>query len=254
VATWIVHLRLAENLVARIPDLDAEAFALGNVAPDSGIPDENWENFDPPPQVSHFQVPDQERWGIADIDFFQSYLSPDRQGEENVKRFSFLLGYFFHLVTDNLWTDQIGRPTMEKFKREFDADPKFIWQVKRDWYGLDLEHVRQNPGSIFWKTFIKTEYDEDYLDFMQQEAVQQRIQHIKELYQRTDDEIEEWYGRRPNKYLTEEAMDNFIDLAIEILNEIYVTLFIQNRDPTGLTSALELVTIKRIEEIFPENN
>lgn len=239
-ATWIVHLHLAEILLARIPDLDEEAFALGNVAPDSGTPDGNWENFDPPPQVSHFQVPDQERWGIADIDFFQRYLSPNRQGEKNVKRFSFLLGYFFHLVTDNLWADRIGRPTMEKFKTDFDADPKFIWQVKRDWYGLDLAHVRQNPDSIFWQTFIPAEYKEDYLDFMPKEAIQQRIQHLKGLYQRTDDEFEEWYGRRPDKYLSEEEMDKFIELTTETLFEIYESLFIHSIDPMGLKSALEL--------------
>ncbi len=52
-ATWIVHLRIAENLLACIPALDAAQFAIGNVAPDSGIPDEKWEKFDPPPEVTH---------------------------------------------------------------------------------------------------------------------------------------------------------------------------------------------------------
>jgi hypothetical protein len=43
-ATWIAHLRLAENLLERIPGLDEAQFAIGNVAPDSGIPDENGRN------------------------------------------------------------------------------------------------------------------------------------------------------------------------------------------------------------------
>jgi energy-converting hydrogenase Eha subunit F len=40
-ATWIAHLRLAENLLEKIEGLDAAWFAIGSIAPDSGIPDEN---------------------------------------------------------------------------------------------------------------------------------------------------------------------------------------------------------------------
>ena len=53
-ATWIAHLRIAENLLAEIPGLDAGSFATGSIAPDSGVPDEKWEKFTPPPEVSHF--------------------------------------------------------------------------------------------------------------------------------------------------------------------------------------------------------
>jgi hypothetical protein len=42
-ASWIVHLRIAENLLAKFPELDERQFAIGNIAPDSGWPDEKWE-------------------------------------------------------------------------------------------------------------------------------------------------------------------------------------------------------------------
>jgi len=48
-ATWIAHLRLAENLLERIPGLDAAQFAIGNVAPDSGIPTKIGKNLTHPP-------------------------------------------------------------------------------------------------------------------------------------------------------------------------------------------------------------
>jgi hypothetical protein len=48
-----VHLRLAENLLEMIDGLDGRSFAIGNIAPDSGIPDEKWESFEPPKEVSH---------------------------------------------------------------------------------------------------------------------------------------------------------------------------------------------------------
>jgi len=34
-ATWITHLRIAENLLDLLPTLDPERFAVGNIAPDS---------------------------------------------------------------------------------------------------------------------------------------------------------------------------------------------------------------------------
>jgi hypothetical protein len=238
-ATWIVHLRLAEALLREIPNLDAGSFAIGNVAPDSGMPDENWENFQPPPEISHFQDPDREPWTIADLDFFRTYLSEESGARDDAKQFSFLLGYFFHLITDNLWADRIARPTMEKFKEEFDEEPKFIWEVKRDWYGLDLEYVRENPDSLFWHTFLPAEYTDDCLDFMPQEAVETRIQYIKDLYQRRDDEIEKYWGNRPDLYLSQEEMDTFIESSSEILFDIYEALFVRNMKTNGYLSALE---------------
>ena len=57
-ASWIVHLRIADRLLEHITGLDPAQFAIGNVAPDSGRPDEKWENFDPPGEVTHYQTPE----------------------------------------------------------------------------------------------------------------------------------------------------------------------------------------------------
>jgi hypothetical protein len=240
VATWIGHLRIAENLLDMIAGLDAESFAIGSVAPDSGIPDENWENFDPPPSVTHFKTSPHSKWAMADLDFFRGYLSPIENVIDDRKRFSFLLGYFFHLVTDNMWAERIGHPIQERFKVEFENDSKFIWQVKRDWYGLDFEHIRNNPKSIFWRVFLGAEFKNHYLDLMPREAVQQSLEYIKELYQRADDEIEEWYGKRPNKYLSESEMDQFIESATTFLYDVYEGLFVQKLKPAEATTVLDL--------------
>jgi hypothetical protein len=102
-ATWITHLRLAENLLGMIDGLDVHSFALGNIAPDSGIPDEKWENFTPPKKVSHFIVPtEDDAWRIADLEFYRGYFLPELWDGDGSQRYSFLLGYYFHLVTDNL--------------------------------------------------------------------------------------------------------------------------------------------------------
>jgi len=117
-ATWIVHLRLAENLLEWIDGLDQACFALGSIAPDSGIPDEKRENFDPPPEVTHFRKDPERTHPYADLEFYRRYLEPLNPRKEDPKRYAFLLGYFFHLITDNLWSTEIGGPAQERFAAE----------------------------------------------------------------------------------------------------------------------------------------
>ncbi len=81
-ASWIVHLRIAENLLGLLPHLEPDRFAVGNIAPDSGIPDEKWENFTPPPWVTHFGVQSSSHRQLADLEFYRRYLLPLR-GQEN---------------------------------------------------------------------------------------------------------------------------------------------------------------------------
>ncbi len=245
-ATWIAHLRLAENLLGMIEGLDAAQFAIGNIAPDSGIPDENWENFTPPKEVSHFIVPsDDDPWRIADLDFYHRYLAPLSRLDRNVERFSLFLGYFFHLVTDNLWYRQIARPTHARFAAEFKADPKFIWEVKRDWYGLDFAYVRSYPESLFWRVFLDCEYAEDYLDFMPVEGLRRQIEYIKTFYQRTDKDIEERYGKRPDLYLSQAEMNRFVEETTQRLNLIYRYLWEEGGDTSNHLTALELPTERK---------
>ncbi len=239
-ASWIVHLRIAEALLKKNNGFDAHYFAIGNIAPDSGIPDENWENFEPPPELLHFRGKENAQRKLADLKFYRQYIQPLQQEETELKQISFYWGYFFHLVTDNLWDEIIDQPTRRKFAAEFEADPKFIWEVKRDWYGLDFEHVQNNPNSIFWQVFLDCNYTQDFLPFLPREAIQERTTYIKEFYQRTDEQLKERYGIRPDKYLSETEMDGFIELAEDKLLNIYLHLTFDEPQTNGYESALEL--------------
>jgi hypothetical protein len=240
-ASWIVHLRIAEKLLAEIPGLDPAQFVIGNVAPDSGVPDENWENFDPPASVSHFH-PEQplEKIASEDLRFLRQYLDGIRLKGDPAK-FSFLLGYFFHLVTDNLWWLEIGQPTQRNYQAEFDADPRFIWEVKRDWYGLDFAHVRANLEGIFWQVFLPAEYTTHYLDFYPPEAIPRQLDYIKTYYQRQDEEVEKKLRLSGNIYLTAPEMDAFVGRAAETLLSIHEAIWHQRIPVEQQVSALELV-------------
>lgn len=240
-ASWIVHLRVAEKLLEQIPGLDAAQFAIGNVAPDSGVPDEKWENFEPPPEITHFQ----HELGVdhivsGDLLFYREYLG-DVESVSDPARFSFLLGYFFHLVTDNLWRINVFRPVREKYAKHFEDDPNFIWEVKKDWYGLDFAHVRANPDGIFWQVFLSADYTTQYLDFFPPEAVPQQLEYIKTFYQRQDEEVENKLRLSENIYLTAKEMGDFVDSAAQTILSIYDQIWNQGVLFEDHLTALDLV-------------
>lgn len=57
-ATWIAHLRIAENILKKGYGFEPKAFAVGNIGPDSGVPNEDWSNFDPPKKITHWMGED----------------------------------------------------------------------------------------------------------------------------------------------------------------------------------------------------
>jgi hypothetical protein len=236
VATWIVHLRIAEYLLGKIPGLSPAPFAVGNIAPDSGIPDEKWEKFTPPTEVTHFQAPEGCVYYSDDLGFFRRYLA---QPEPDREKSAFLWGYFCHLVTDNLWKERIAGPTIERFKARFDADPGFIGEVKNDWYGLDFVHVRNHPESLYWRVFLHCDYPKNFLDVLLPEGVRQRIEYIQTYYRRKDAETEE-ICYKDRIYLTEAEMDRFVDEAAEILERGINRLRKGERPVDRLHSILEV--------------
>ena len=236
-ATWIAHLRIAENLLERIPEIDPGQFAIGNIAPDAGIPDKKWEKFNPPPEVTHFKRSRSVHKDIADLDFYRDYLAEIAAGDTG--RYSFRLGYFFHLITDNLWTKQIGKPTTERFPEQFAADKSFIWEVKKDWYGLDHIYVREHPDCLYWRVFLDAQPVSAELDFLPPRALPRQMHHIKSYYQLNDDEIQDMM-MRPKVYLSKDEMDRFVDDSTESIYAIYLILWPTPPALGGKASALEL--------------
>lgn len=239
-ATWIVHLRMAEGLLTRIPGLDPALFAIGNIAPDSGIPDEKWEKFDPPSEVTHFSSGSNSEVSCADLVFYRQCLLPWRDQVSDAAAFAFRLGYYCHLLTDNLWSIRINQPTRRKFAARFAADQGFIWTVKKDWYGLDFLYVRDHPQSLYWQVFLNCRYDRHDLPFLRLEGVQERIRYIQEYYRsKSAAELAE-IEQRPFEYLNRAEMDGFVSSAIETVYNSYQRLWIRGEKFENQVSALHL--------------
>jgi hypothetical protein len=234
-ASWMVHFRLAENLLSRIEGLDTQMFILGNIAPDSGIPDAEWKTFTPPAEVTHFKRGP----GIfGDLDFYRGYLQ-DLSPAADAVQFSFRLGYFFHVATDNLWHRLISEPIHTRFAAEFEADPDFIWEVKRDWYGLDFCFLRDHPDFAAWQSFLAVSELPDVPDFLLAEGLRQQVEYIQTFYQRRDEKIQEYF-ERPYIYLSQAEMDRFVIESADRLYAIYDALWVQRIATDDTASALDL--------------
>ena len=167
-ASWIVHLRIADKLLNSIFNLSSTEFVVGNIAPDSGIPNEDWSVFTPSGDVSHFKTTDVD--GLKDIhlnEYVEQFFTVDQRKKYNSKQKSFYLGYLTHLLTDIMWVNKIVRPSKYKFKYLYDKDwAGWIGTLKKDWYDLDFLYIKRNPNFRAFSIYQNAVgFNNEYMDF-----------------------------------------------------------------------------------------
>jgi hypothetical protein len=223
-ASWIVHLRVADKLLDKIPNLSPTEFVVGNIAPDSGVPNDDWSAFTPSGDVSHFKTTDED--GFKDIhldEYVENFYNLNQREKYNLKQKSFYLGYLTHLITDILWVEQIFRPCRYKFKALYDQSRNdWIWAQKKDWYDLDFLYLKKNPNFRAFSIYNSAVgFENEYIDFFAQDAFANRREYIIDFYSGKRDNLDREYI-----YLKEEEMDNFIiestEKIIQILKEEYL--------------------------------
>ncbi|MBU5427575.1 zinc dependent phospholipase C family protein [Tissierella pigra] len=212
-ATWGAHIRIAEVILNQDSSLDEEYFLVGNVGPDCGEPNEDWSEFFPLKSVSHWIS---EENFIEAEKFYEKYLN--KKIDDN-KLYSFLLGYYVHLLTDIQWSNMINeKKKTDKEYKKLETDKKFIWTIKKDWYDLDHLYFRKNPNSIFHRIFKNIESFPDYLDYYPNGAIERQLKYISGFYTKYNGNPEREYI-----YLTEEEMNDFVNeksnYIIELLKE-----------------------------------
>jgi hypothetical protein len=235
--TWISHLRIAENLLQHFPGLDEVTFTFGNLSPDSGVPNEDWTAFDPPKEVTHFLQNGDGEHAIHDLVYYQKYLVGIKP-KDNIKCYSFRLGYFFHLICDIMWAKRVWAATQGQFKPLFDKDfKKAVSLVKDDWYGLDQLYVRDHPEHIFWRVIMNNPYPPSYLPFVKNEALHHQYDHIRKFYSEQGDK---WFLSIPYQYLNENMMTRIVNESIEAILIVHEKLK-GMKDFDGLESSVSLL-------------
>lgn len=222
-ATWITHLRVAENILKRFK-LEENEFLAGNIAPDSGVPNENGSGFNPPKEITHWLGKDTERGKSTNrikIDaeaFYQQYIENKIEGLRHKER-SFLIGYYVHLLTDIEWSEmhRLKQENDIGYKERLDNDSNFIREVKQDWYGLDFSYIEKHKDNVFNTKYSKIDCVEDYIDYFGEGAFTMQMKYIQDFYKTKKEDF-----KPTGRYLTMNEMNMFVKQSSEaISNELH---------------------------------
>ena len=218
-ASWMVHLRIADKLLDKIPGLSPIEFIVGNIAPDSGVPNADWSAFSPPTKISHFKTESNK----ADPDAFAAkYWTEEKRASYNEREYAFFLGYLSHLLTDVAWVEEIYYPSKVKFADLLAADPdNFIWKLKEDWYDLDFKYLRDRPGFRVFRAYLgAVGFRNDFMEEFAPDAFDNRRQYITDFYLQGRENLDREYP-----YLTEAEMDAFTDRTAKAIFDILHTKY-----------------------------
>lgn len=215
VATWGVHLRIAEKILKIHMDLDTKNFLVGNIGPDCGLPIDDRGQFNPPREVTHWF----DEKGKIRPDFFKDkYLSPI---SSNNKKRSFLIGYYVHLLTDIEWIKMYEKlKNTNKDYAKLKKYPNLIWTIKKDWYDLDHLYFRNHPNSIFFTSFQYIDTIENYLSYYPDNAIIIQVKHITKFYNNPSRNLDRNYI-----YLSLQTMHEFIEKTLIVINTKLNELF-----------------------------
>ncbi|MGF2616396.1 zinc dependent phospholipase C family protein [Rossellomorea vietnamensis] len=210
-ATWVTHFRITDELLKKNLPVSKVEFLVGNIGPDCGLIGEDGKPT-PPKEITHSHFD-----GRISSDFFYEKHFTD-EFEHFSKRFSYLLGYYIHLVTDEKWLELLADKKKERVYQEILNSPDYARTVKRDWYGLDFRYLQNHKDNIFWTDFQYITDFPEYLDFFPKGQTIKQISNITEFYQTsTISEDHEFI------YLTKVEVDKFIDETVEIVLDLLIS-------------------------------
>ncbi|MFV1949522.1 MAG: hypothetical protein ACC633_06260 [Anaerolineales bacterium] len=152
------------------------------------------------------------------------------------------MGYFFHLTSDGLWYEWIGRASKRDYADLLEEHGEGAWwMMKDDWYGIDVGYAQENRDCIFWKEIMPLNNTPLYLDFLDRDGVRDQVERIQELY---SDPPRDLLERAEFPYLSKTTMDRYVADSIEFLLEFYY-LISEGGIPDESNSFLDLFPPER---------
>ncbi|GKX66376.1 zinc dependent phospholipase C family protein [Inconstantimicrobium mannanitabidum] len=191
-ATWITHMMIVDNLFKKGINLDERGFAVGNIAPDCNVENEDWSEFTPPREVTHWMNGKSKL--TADYEsFFDEYIK-DKEFDSN-EHISFLLGYYSHLITDvefqkfvrddervkNIFNRVKSKENLYREIRGYSEDSDTLKKVFgkqnifNDIYVQEFNYLKANPNSKYNTILNRITDFPDYLDYLPKGAIARKI-------------------------------------------------------------------------------
>ncbi|MCM1118424.1 MAG: hypothetical protein NC543_03600 [bacterium] len=216
-ASWMVHLRVADKLLERLEGIAETEFVVGNIAPDSGIPNADWTAYTPSTEVSHFKTYLEDGTVQIDVEsYLGQYFTPEQRAGYDRGQYSFYLGYLTHLLTDIEWVAQVYAPSKARYPQAYEEDPhKLLWTLKKDWYDLDFLYLKKHPNFRAFQIYENAEgFVNRYMDRFARDAFDNRRQYITGFYRGGREDIEREYI-----YLTEAQAEQFVEDCVEAVTD-----------------------------------
>ncbi len=207
-ASWMIHLRIADKLLDYLFDIEREEFIMGNIAPDSGEPNEDETAYIPSKELSHYKRRGEDgRSRICPEKFAEIYLTKEKRSTYTRRQYSFYLGYYIHLLTDVMWHKEVLESTAILYSEEAKDKKEFIKKCKGDWYGQDHLFLKREPDFRAFCIYKNiTDFVNTYIDIFSERAFENRKEYIISFYSEEHPDIEREY-----LYFTQEQANGFVN-------------------------------------------
>ncbi len=193
-ASWVTHLMIADSVLDNVSSLDRRGFCVGNIAPDCNVENEDWTQFTPSRAVTHWMSA--ERKTASDCDrFYKEYIENRRREIKTDEEYSFLMGYYSHLITDaefqrfirdedrvaSVWKRIKGHPELlEKssgMPENWDSVKILINNKDRmkDIYSIEADYLERHPESGYFTEILGLTTFPDYIDYLPDGAIVRKI-------------------------------------------------------------------------------
>ena len=230
-ASWVTHLMIADGVLARLPGLDRRGFCVGNIAPDCNVENADWTVFTPSREVTHWMQG--ERKKASDCEAFCDKYIVDRKKEiRSAEEFSFLLGYYAHLLTDAAFQafirdEERVKAAWRRIKAEAElglasAGMEETWDAikqlvpkrerMRRIYVIEGEYLRDHPDSGYLTEILPLVEFPDYIDYLPSGAIVRKIA-VMGYLPKPDEKVTGFITMSREEYRT--FVENTIELALE---------------------------------------
>lgn len=214
-ASFVMYLRVAEQLYNNIDSITEVDFYMGFVAPCCSLFNSSLNKFTPSIEVTHFYTKD----SIGNPNpeyFYNKYLKNNNLSKE---KYSFYLGYYCHLVIDILWKQEVYNPMYEMFGEIVNLPVIYSIKGKNSiWQDIDLHFLKLNEGYRPYniiKNNIK--YDFRYVNFYNKIDVYKKFARVINFYEANGRYLDYNYHD-----IIKNKVDNFVLTAYEkVLGRLY---------------------------------
>lgn len=165
--------------------------------------------------MTHWGIEGQKS-GIDSEAFYDKYLSDYKHLD--IKKFSFYIGYYIHLLTDKEFHRQVYGVKQSKYKEKNEETNIFLVGIRKDWVDIDYLYIKDHPDFYIFKIFSQIgSFPNEYLEYYSQTSISNQIKSITNFYQSFSGELEREYV-----YSTKEEIDNFIVQGCENIQDVLI--------------------------------